>query len=146
MRCRPVHNAPMKTPQAPARVRLTISVSPEVHDTFTRMAEAGGMSVSRAMGDWLGDTLDAAEHMATLMERARAAPKIVAREMHSYALGLADETTALMAKLREKGAQDPRGAGAAPAGAGPARSSPPSGNTGGKVPPERRRGGGKSRG
>jgi len=133
----------MKTPQAPARVRLTISVSPEVHDTFTRMAEAGGMSVSRAMGDWLADTLDAAQHVTTLMERARQAPRIVAREMHSYALGLADETAAVLEQIREGKRVAQSGARAT---GGAARSSPPSGNTGGKVPPESRRGGGKNRG
>lgn len=140
MRCRVVQNAPMKTPQSPARVRLTISVSPEVHETFTRMAQAGGMSVSRAMGDWLADTLDAAQHVTTLMERARQAPKIVAREMHSYALGLADETAAVLEQIRTRKAAAQTSAGA---GGGAERRSPPSGNTGGKVPPESRRGGGK---
>lgn len=131
----------MKTPPTPARVRLTISVSPEVHDTFTRMAQAGGMSVSRAMGDWLGDTLDAATHMTTLMERARQAPKIVARELHAYALGLADETASVLDTMRKGRSAATTGRGDAAGGA--ERHSPPPGNTGGKVPPESRKGGGK---
>lgn len=139
-RCRAVHTAPMKTPLSPERIRLTISVSPEVHETFTRMAEAGSMSVSRAMGDWLADTLDAAEHMTNLMQKARAAPRVVAREMHAYALGLADETASVLSKMREKGPQ--RGASIAPEAA-PRGGVPPSGNTGGKVPSEKRNRGGK---
>lgn len=132
------HMANTSTPQ---RVRLTISVSPEVHETFTRMAQAGGMSVSRAMGDWLADTIEAAEHTATMMERARQAPRMVAREVHAYALGLADETGALMESLRTKGRADRGDAPAAARSGGPL---PPSGNTGVKVPPVRASRRGKS--
>lgn len=105
-------------------VRLTISVTPEVHAAFLRLSKAGSMSISKAMGEWLADTVEAAEFMATKMEQARAAPKVVMREMHAYALGLADETGALMDQLREKGRAERSGAARA--------SLPPSGNTGGK--------------
>ena len=135
---------PSERPDTEPRVRLTISVSPAVHETYTRMAHASSMSVSRCMGDWLADTLDAAQHVTRLMEKARAAPKVVAREMHAYALGLADETTALMDKLREKGAGG-AAAGRSPAGAAVAVRTPPPSNTGGKVPSEKRQGKGKTR-
>jgi hypothetical protein len=87
------------------------------------------------MGEWLGDTLEAAEFMASTMEKARAAPKMVARELHAYALGMADETAELMAKI--KGGRlvaGPDAAAAVPATGRPAVVSPPSSNTGGKVP------------
>lgn len=105
------------------RVRLTISVSPEVHRTFQRLAEAGSMSVSRAMGDWLQDTLEAAEFMASTMEKARAAPKMVIRELHGYALGLSDETGQMLQRMRGVGGAAPsaRGAGA---GGAPETSAP----------------------
>ncbi len=96
----------MTSTPTPKNVRLTISVTPEVHATFERMAKASGMSLSRAMGKWLQDTCEAAEHMASLLERARAAPKQVMREMHSYALGLADETGDLVESMRKKGQAD----------------------------------------
>lgn len=116
----------MTSTPSPQNVRLTITVTPEVHETFQRFAKAAGMSLGRAMGEWLGDTVEAAEFTATKMEQARAAPKIVMREMHAYALGLADETGHLMNKIREKGVAERSGA---------ARGSlPPSSNTGGKVP------------
>lgn len=139
-RCSAVHDAPMKTPLPPDRIRLTISVPPEVHETFTRMAAAGSMSVSRAMGDWLADTLDAAQQVTLMMEKARAAPRVVAREMHAYALGLADETASVLAKLREKGAAEAPQARAGARGAAQPPPSPPAGNTGGKVPSEKRKG------
>lgn len=132
------YELPSDRPDTAPRVRLTISVRPEVHAVYTRMAQASSMSVSRCMGDWLADTLDAAQHVTNLMEKARAAPKMVTREVHAYALGLADEATALMERLREKGA-DGAGAGAAPHGAARAAGVPPSGNTGGKVPREKRK-------
>jgi predicted translin family RNA/ssDNA-binding protein len=104
-------------------IRLTITVTPEVHEAFQRFAKAAGMSLGRAMGEWLGDTVEAAEFTATKMEQARAAPKVVMREMHAYALGLADETGQLMNTLREKGRAERSGAARA--------SIPPSSNTGG---------------
>jgi hypothetical protein len=135
----------MKTPHAPERIRLTITVTPEVHETFTRMAAAGSMSLSRAMGDWLADTVEAAAHMATLMERARSAPREVTREMHAYALGLADETGAVMEELRVKSAARATAGAVAYGAARVAAFAPPSGNTGGKVPSEKRKEGGRKR-
>lgn len=127
----------MKTKLTPPakEIRLTIPVSAEVHATFTRIGQAGNVPVGRAMGEWLADTVDAAKHMAHLMEQARSAPAIVARELHSYALGITDITADLMAQLRAKGAAD-RASGALDESAAPAGTSPYS-NTGGKVSGER---------
>jgi hypothetical protein len=114
-------------------IRLTITVTPEVHATFQRFAKASGMSLGRAMGEWLGDTLEGAELLATQLERARAAPKAAIREMHAFALGLADETGALMNQVMAKGNADRASVPAlAGARARPAIA-PPSSNTGGKV-------------
>lgn len=110
-------------------IRLTISVTPEVHQTFQRLAKATGMSIGKAMGEWLGDTIEAAEFMTSKVEQARAAPAIVMREMHAYALGLADETGAMMENIRQKGVAD-RQVLARDARAD--QSIPPSSNTGGK--------------
>jgi hypothetical protein len=117
---------PTPTAAAPERIRLTITVTPEVHATFQRMAAAGSMSISRAMGDWLGDTLDAATYAASMMEKARAAPQMVARELHAYALGMADETQAFMRTIQSGSLVDRSEV--------PPPLSPPSSNTGGKVP------------
>jgi predicted translin family RNA/ssDNA-binding protein len=127
----------MTSPPSSQNIRLTITVTPEVHEAFQRFAKAAGMSLGRAMGEWLGDTVEAAEFTATKMEQARAAPKVVMREMHAYALGLADETGQLMNTLREKGRAERSGAARA--------SIPPSGNTGGNLNESKhKRQGGKS--
>lgn len=130
----------MKTPTEPKQsIRLTIPVTPEVHEAFTRIAKATGTPVGRAMGEWLGDTLDAAQHVAQLVENARAAPRQVAQQLHAYAHGLTDETGALLERIRK----DPATRTARPSmrgmpdGAAGAQASPPSCNTGGKVPPRR---------
>ena len=86
----------------PEKIRLTITVSAEVHDTFSRMAAASGTSLGRTMGEWLGDTRDAAEAMALMLEKARQAPRQAMREMHSYALGLTDATSELLDRVRDK--------------------------------------------
>lgn len=121
--------------------RVSVPVTAEVLAVFERLAKAGNMSTGRAMAEWLGDTVEAAEYMASTMERARAAPKVVMREMHAYALGLADETGELMRNLAKKGQAERAGravgsGGDAPASPeGPAASPiPPPCNTGGKLP------------
>lgn len=100
---------------------------------FQRLGKAGNMSTGGAIAEWLRDTVEAAEFMAQKMEQARAAPKVVMREMHAYALGLADETGALMRQIAEKGAAD-RAASGKPCAPPPLNEapSPPSCNTGGK--------------
>lgn len=137
----PSPSLPPERVHSPERIRLTISVSPETHATFQRLAAAGSMSISRAMGDWLADTGEAVEFMAEKMEQARAAPKLVMREMHAYALGLVDETGSVLERLRKKPGQAARDAHSAPRPAG--RASPPPSNTGGKGSPGK---GGKSAG
>lgn len=95
------------TPPSPDNIRLTITVTPEVHATFKRMSAAANTSISRAMGDWLGDTLEAAQTVATMLERARAAPKLAIQEMHSFALGMSDETGAMLDSIRSKSRATP---------------------------------------
>lgn len=123
----------MTSTPTPKNVRLTITVTPEVHAAFQRLATAGSMSISRAMGEWLGDTVEAAEFMATKMEQARAAPGLVMREMHAYALGLVDETNSLMDQVKAKG-RESRDGGTSVAALRPRTPAPtpPSSNTGGK--------------
>lgn len=86
--------------------RVSVPLTDEVLQVFQRLAKAGNMSTGRAIAEWLGDTVEAAEYMAATMERARAAPKVVMREMHAYALGLADETGDLIRTISKKGKED----------------------------------------
>ena len=123
----------MTSPPSPTSVRVTITVTPEVHETYKRLAKVSSMSLSRTMGEWLGDTMEAAEFMATKMEQARAAPGIVMREMHAYAMGLADETGSLVERMRQKGKEDRSALGSDARGGLPVPIPPPS-NTGGKGP------------
>ena len=119
----------MSTTTPTPNVRLTITVSPKVHQTFQRLAKASSMSTGRAMGDWLGDTIDAAEFMAVNMEKARSAPRLVAQELHAYSLGLAEEMGEVINKLREKGTEDRAKGASAHSLRHPAPPTPPS-NTG----------------
>lgn len=116
----------MATTATPARIRLTISVTPEVIEVFTRMAEASGTSLGRTMGDWLGDTIEGAQFVAQKMVEAKSQPAILMREMQAMARGLSNEVDSVMEHVRRTG----RGALATP----PAAARPPSSNTGGKVP------------
>ena len=117
--------------------RVSVPVTEEVLQVFQRLAAASGMSTGKAMAEWLTDTVEAAEYMAQTLERARAAPKVVMREMHAYALGLADETGELMRQIARKSEADRAGgrASAAPHAGTGAPLIPPSCNTGGKLPP-----------
>lgn len=125
-----------KTLTPPTRPpRVSVPVTAEVLYTFERLAAASNMSTGKAIASWLEDTIEAAEYLANKVQQARSAPKIVARELHAYALGMADETSQLMKDLQLRGRAD-RAAGAQAAGApgGVGSPSPPSSNTGGKVP------------
>lgn len=126
----------------PKKIRLTISVTPEVHASFTRLANAGNMSLGNAMGEWMSDTIEGVDYMASTMERARAAPGIVMKELHAYALGMSDETGQLMRDIADKGRADRisgRDALASSPRSGLFASSTPFSNTGGKVPPTTRK-------
>jgi hypothetical protein len=81
-------------------IRLTISVTPEVHAAFQRMAEVSGMSIGRCMGEWLGDTLEGAEFVTGQLAKARQAPRQVAAEMRQMLLGGLDEADQLLADMR----------------------------------------------
>lgn len=106
------------TETKPKTVRVTVPVTPEVQEIFRRLSEASGMSVGKAMGEWLSDTSDAAVSMADLLEKARQQPKMVAKQMHSYALGLTDLTADLLEGISKRGLTV----------------TPPVSNTGGKLP------------
>ena len=132
-------NTTSPTQEKPKSIRLTIPVSAEAHAAFTRIAKATGMPVGRAMAEWMDDTLDAANYLAETLEKAREAPRLVAQQLHAYALGMADEAGALVKQIREesraKVSRAERGA--------PASGIPPSCNTGGKVPQRKGKGSGQ---
>lgn len=125
----------MTSPPTP-KIRLTITVTPEVHDVYKRLADSTGTSLGKTMGEWLESTIEGAEFMAGKMEQARAAPGMVMREIHAYAMGVADETGTIVERMKERGRADRaslrRTVGAAPV--------PPSSNTGGKPTEKRHRG------
>src|SRR3954469_7859568 len=109
----------MSKPPSPERIRLTISVTPEVHAAFQRMADAASMSIGRCMGDWLGDTVEGAQFITAQLIKAREAPRQVAKEMRQMLLGGLDEADQLLADLRSGKKKGP-----GPATVGDARSAP----------------------
>jgi hypothetical protein len=116
------------------RIRLTISVTPEVHAIFSSMSEASGMSLGKCMGDWLADTAEGAQFVAMKMQEARKAPKTVMREFQAMARGLVDEVDSTLDEIRRKSLVGDGQAKAQPRLAGSGQALPPSSNTGGKVP------------
>lgn len=117
------------------RIRTTISITPEALAVFKRMAEAGNMSISRCMGDWLVDTADAAEMLTLKMEEAKRAPLQVMREMRAMVAGLGISVDETEAEVRARRAV----ARASGTRAGASAPKPPSSNTGVLVPPDRMR-------
>ncbi len=118
------------------RIRLTITVTPEVHAVFSRMAEASGLSLGKCMGEWLGDTLEGAQFVAQKMEDARKAPRVVMREMQAFSRGLVDQVDGLAGEMRQA---RPGPDAQRPSQGGRAASVPPSSNTGGKSPGKTRK-------
>lgn len=113
------------------RTRTTISLEPEVLEIFKRMAEAGNMSISRCMGDWLSDTADAAQMITLKMEEAKKAPLKVMREMRAMVAGMNATVDEIEEEVRAQ-----RSVGrASGTRAGAPSPKPPSSNTGVLVPP-----------
>ena len=103
-------------------IRTTVPVKPEVHAAFKRLADVQGVSLGRAIGDWLSDTFEAAEMVTAKMQKAKSDPVRVIRELQLLAEGSIDTASGLIDSLRlmEKQLPDPL--------------YPPLCNTGGKVP------------
>lgn len=112
------------------RIRTTISLDPEALDIFKRMAEAGNMSVSRCMGDWLTDTADAAQMITLKMEEAKSAPMRVLREMRALVAGMDGVVVDVEKEVRGRRAEG-RASGTVRGGGAP---NPPFSNTGVLVP------------
>lgn len=115
------------------RIRTTISIDPEVFEVFKGMAEAGNMSVSRCMGEWLADTVDGAQFVANKMREARAAPLTVMREFQAMAAGFQEEVASTLQTLRTDKKAEARRSPAEHSGRSGA-ALPPASNTGVKVP------------
>lgn len=111
------------------RIRTTISVDKEVHQIFVAMAEAGGMSVSRCMGEWLADTAEGAQFVAQKMKEAKAAPKTVMRELQAAAMGMHEMAAEVLDDMRS-GKTPPPDREASRRAAVISRSKAPSSNTG----------------
>ncbi len=126
----------LSPPTKPPRVSVPISADTLV--IFDRLAKAGNMSTGKAIAEWLADTVEAAELMASTMERARAAPKIVTAELHAMMLGMADQTKELADKYAKFGRRESADGSGEAGRAALSRFSgvaiPPPCNTGGKVP------------
>jgi len=101
-----MHHMKTETAQIPLiqdvkPIRVTVPVAPDVLEAFKRLASAQGVSVGRAMGEWLADTVDGVGYMTDLLEKARKAPHLAVRELHAYAMGLTDTTTDLLEGIRK---------------------------------------------
>lgn len=112
------------------RIRTTISLPPEALAVFKRMADAGNMSVSRCMGDWLVDTADAAEMLTLKMEEAKRAPLKMMREMRAMVAGMGLSIDEIESEVRA-GRSVGRASGSRAVASAP---KPPSSNTGVLVP------------
>jgi hypothetical protein len=113
----------MNTKPSPTtqKVRFSISVDPKVNDVFERLSRASKVSKSRALSDWLADTLDAAEHLAELLEKLQTMPKTATRQINQYAAALEVTTESMLKEI--KGFRVDLGGGGSPAVA-PIRSKP----------------------
>jgi hypothetical protein len=122
----------MSEPKKPKPSRVSVPLSGEALHAFQILAKAQNVSTGKAIAEWLEETIDAVLYLSKILEEARSAPKLVAQKMHAFALGLADESGALLeqikteSKQRAQDAQRPTRDGGFPV--------PPPCNTGGKVP------------
>lgn len=115
------------------RIRLTITITPEVHELFSRMSEAGGISLGRCIGDWLENTSEGAEFVANEVRKVKDLPKKVLEDIGALSRGMDRIVTA-----EARRSLPPDLAASARSGGG--RQKAPSSNTG-LNPPAKSRGG-----
>lgn len=129
--------------------RLSIPVTPEVEASFARLAEATGVSVSKAMGDWLADTLEGVDAMANIISQAKGDTLKAARNMSAYAESLTLSGAEALDSLLKVAQLELQVRETTAAAMGKARRAagvtPPVSNTGGKVQNKKNPKGGKSR-
>lgn len=95
----PTHSQqPLFQDQKP--VRVTVPVPPDVLEAFRRLADVQGVSVGRAMGEWLTDTLDGVNALTDIVAKAKKTPHLAARQLHAYAVGMVDHTADLLEHIR----------------------------------------------
>lgn len=126
------------------RVRTTISVDPEIHEIFKRMAEVSGSSVSRCMGDWLASTSEGAELVTHRMEGIKRSPLDALIELRKDFSSIVDKADVALAEIKKKAAPGQQALRSSPAGQVQPASRAPSSNTGLKSPTKGRGKGGNS--
>lgn len=110
-------------------VRFTVSVPADLYATYQAMAEVSGLSMSRTVAEWLADTKEGAQMVVEQMQEAKSAPQRVLNNL----LAASHSTRALILQAKgEVRTRDKEAATGARRG-----SSPPSSNTGVKVPQDR---------
>lgn len=91
------------TPTAMTKpVRLTISLTPELHALLTSYADASGCSVSRAVSDWLETSREAIEFTAQRVHAAKAAPRLAAAQLHAYASAVSSPAAVSASRPRSR--------------------------------------------
>lgn len=118
--------------QRPKPSRVSVPLSREALDAFETLAKVQNLSTGKAIAEWLEETIDAVLYLSKILEEARSAPNLVAQKMHAFALGLADESGALVEQIKTESRQRAQDA-KRPGSAGGSLVPPPC-NTGGKVP------------
>lgn len=85
-----------------AKIRTTVPVEAEVLAVFQHMAEAMGKSLGATIGDWLGETAEAAGVVTQAMLKARKSPARAMRELQRYADSVESTLTHLQAHMRDE--------------------------------------------
>jgi len=104
-------------------IRISAPVTPETLEAFKRLAKSSNTSLSRCVGAWLVDTMDAALFVAEATEKARSTPRTMAQQLHAFALCFTDQTGQLLkdappedGDARGRDGPAPAGPGAVPGG------------------------------
>jgi hypothetical protein len=124
----------MRTKTIPPHIRLSIPVSLEAHASFLLLANSMQRSLGSVMGSFLDDSAPAALSMAQQVAAITGKGKNVQAEILALADRIHGATDAVIAKAQAGSVGERRGP-ACGVGPGDKRTlTPPSSNTGGKVP------------
>ena len=130
----------MTTPSTSKAFRVSVPISSQALARFQRYSDVTGVSIGKAISEWLDDTSEGLEPMTQVIKDMKSIPGQTTRGLNALATSLQISSEAVIQAAKA----GPLHRVPSPGDVAAVRPSPPSSNTGGKVSKKVLQRGGKS--
>ena len=123
-----------RSPRRHESIRMSVPVPVEAHEAFQELADTVNASLGATIAEWLLDAAPVVREMASQLKQLKGNHRLVASEVHALASSVEEATRHVLERV-QSGARTAEGAPLAGVGRRAEKTlTPPSSNTGGKVP------------